>query len=54
VSARRILEELSTTNCSERLGRIAANCLGVDLAVIVTAERAGFYKPRRRRREYRE
>jgi 2-haloalkanoic acid dehalogenase type II len=33
------------TNCSERLGRIAADCLGVDLAVIVTAERAGFYKP---------
>ena len=33
------------TNCSERLGRIAADRLGVDLAVIVTAERAGFYKP---------
>lgn len=33
------------TNCSEKLGRIAADCLGVDLAVIVTAERAGFYKP---------
>lgn len=33
------------TNCSERLGRIAADCLEVDLAVIVTAERAGFYKP---------
>src|ERR1035437_9984658 len=25
--------------------RIAADCLGVDLGVIVTAERAGFYKP---------
>lgn len=33
------------TNCSERLGRMAADRLGVDLAVIVTAERAGFYKP---------
>jgi 2-haloacid dehalogenase len=33
------------TNCSEHLGHIAANCLGVDLAVIITAERAGFYKP---------
>ena len=33
------------TNCSERLGQVAAGCLGVDLAVIVTAERAGFYKP---------
>ena len=33
------------TNCSEQLGRIAADRLGVDLAVIVTAERAGFYKP---------
>jgi 2-haloalkanoic acid dehalogenase type II len=33
------------TNCSERLGRIAADRLGVDFRVIVTAERAGFYKP---------
>jgi 2-haloalkanoic acid dehalogenase type II len=33
------------TNCSERLGRIAADRLEVDFAVIVTAERAGFYKP---------
>ena len=33
------------TNCSERLGRMAADRLGVDLAVMVTAERAGFYKP---------
>lgn len=38
------------TNCSERLGRTAVDCLGVDrlgvdLAVVVTAERAGFYKP---------
>jgi 2-haloalkanoic acid dehalogenase type II len=34
------------TNCSERLGRIAANCVGVPFTVIVTAERAGYYKPR--------
>ena len=33
------------TNCSERLGRIAARCVGVPFAVVVTAERAGFYKP---------
>ncbi len=33
------------TNCSQKLGRIAADRLGVDLSVIVTAERAGFYKP---------
>ena len=33
------------TNCSERLGRIAAGRLGVTFASIVTAERAGWYKP---------
>jgi 2-haloalkanoic acid dehalogenase type II len=33
------------TNCSERLGRIAAARTGVDWDVMVTAERAGFYKP---------
>jgi 2-haloalkanoic acid dehalogenase type II len=33
------------TNCSEDLGRIAANRTGADFAVVVTAERAGFYKP---------
>jgi 2-haloacid dehalogenase len=33
------------TNCSERLGRIASGCVGVGFDVIVTAERAGFYKP---------
>ncbi|MCG6926550.1 MAG: HAD-IA family hydrolase [Acidobacteria bacterium] len=33
------------TNCSERLGRRAASALGVPLDVVVTAERAGFYKP---------
>jgi len=33
------------TNCSERLGRAAASGLGVPFDVIVTSERAGFYKP---------
>lgn len=33
------------TNCSERLGRIAAQGAGVHFDVVVTAERAGFYKP---------
>jgi 2-haloalkanoic acid dehalogenase type II len=33
------------TNCSERLGQIAASAVGVPFTVIVTAERAGFYKP---------
>jgi FMN phosphatase YigB (HAD superfamily) len=33
------------TNCSERLGRIAAARVGVPFAAIVTAERAGTYKP---------
>ncbi|WP_267424245.1 HAD-IA family hydrolase [Methylobacterium sp. GC_Met_2] len=33
------------TNCSDRLGRIAADCVGVPFATVVTSERAGFYKP---------
>lgn len=33
------------TNCSERLGRIAAHRIGVPFDVVVTSERAGFYKP---------
>jgi FMN phosphatase YigB (HAD superfamily) len=33
------------TNCSERLGRVAAACVGVDFTAVVTAERAGVYKP---------
>ncbi|MBR0796475.1 HAD-IA family hydrolase [Bradyrhizobium jicamae] len=33
------------TNCSERLGRIAADRIGIPFAVVVTAERAGYYKP---------
>lgn len=34
------------TNCSERLGRFAAMRLEVPFDVVVTSERAGFYKPR--------
>jgi len=33
------------TNCSGELGQLAAARTGADFAVIVTAERAGFYKP---------
>ncbi len=33
------------TNCSEALGQRAASRLAVPFRVIVTAERAGFYKP---------
>ena len=33
------------TNCSERLGRIAAERTGVSFDVVVTSETAGFYKP---------
>jgi len=33
------------TNCSERLGQAAAKRLGVPFDVVVTSERAGFYKP---------
>jgi FMN phosphatase YigB (HAD superfamily) len=33
----------AVTNCSEELGRTAANCVGVPFAVLVTAERAGYY-----------
>ncbi len=34
------------TNCSERLGHIAAERAGGNFTVITTAESAGFYKPR--------
>ena len=34
------------TNCSVRLGRQAADLVGVPFKVVVTAESAGFYKPR--------
>lgn len=34
------------TNCSERLGQLAAQRLGTPFDVVVTSERAGFYKPR--------
>jgi 2-haloacid dehalogenase len=33
------------TNCSEALGQVAAACVGVAFDAVVTAERAGFYKP---------
>jgi 2-haloacid dehalogenase len=33
------------TNCSQRLGQVAARRVGVAFDVVVTAERAGFYKP---------
>jgi 2-haloacid dehalogenase len=33
------------TNCSERLGAIAAQCIGISFDCMVTAEAAGFYKP---------
>jgi 2-haloacid dehalogenase len=33
------------TNCSEELGRVATARTGIAFDVIVTAERAGFYKP---------
>ena len=33
------------TNCSEALGQRAAELVGVPFAAVVTAERAGFYKP---------
>jgi 2-haloalkanoic acid dehalogenase type II len=33
------------TNCSEELGAKAVACTSVDFDVVVTAERAGYYKP---------
>ena len=33
------------TNCSEALGRVAASRTGIEFDSVVTAERAGFYKP---------
>jgi 2-haloacid dehalogenase len=33
------------TNCSEALGGVAATCVGIPFDVVVTGERAGFYKP---------
>jgi len=33
------------TNCAEKLGRLAAARTGIAFDTIVTAERAGFYKP---------
>jgi len=50
--AKRVLTELAphyklgvVTNCSEKLGRFAADLLGVPFDVIVTSEQAGFYEP---------
>ena len=34
------------TNCSSLLGRRAAACVGVKFAAVVSAQEAGFYKPR--------
>lgn len=34
------------TNCSERLGRFAAMRMEVPFDIVVTSERAGYYKPR--------
>jgi 2-haloalkanoic acid dehalogenase type II len=34
------------TNCSNRLGRLAAERVGIPFAVVETAEGVGFYKPR--------
>lgn len=36
------------TNCSETLGRVAVGRIGVAFDVVVTAERAGYYKPHAR------
>jgi len=33
------------TNCSEALGATAVACTAIDFDVVVTAERAGYYKP---------
>lgn len=50
--ATRVVADLATrvrvgvvTNCSEALGQRAAARVGVPFHVVVTAERAGFYKP---------
>lgn len=52
--ARGVLETLGAhvplavaTNCSNRLGRLAAERTGAKYKVIATAESVGFYKPRR-------
>ena len=51
--AREVVSRLATkvplgiaTNCSERLGPLAAELAGGPFAAVVTAEAAGFYKPR--------
>ncbi len=49
---RPVLEEIRArmpiavvTNCSERLGQLAVRATGVAFSSVVTAERAGYYKP---------
>lgn len=49
--ARRVLAGIPVplaiaTNCSVRLGRLAADRVGVPFKVVITAESAGFYKSR--------
>jgi 2-haloacid dehalogenase len=41
----RVVRLAVVTNCSEALGRIAAARTGVAFDAVVSAERAGFYKP---------
>jgi 2-haloalkanoic acid dehalogenase type II len=50
--AKAVLESLKphyklgiVTNCSERLGQIAAQVLGIPFDVVIASEKAGFYKP---------
>jgi len=43
-----LASQWSVTNCSEELGMEAAKKIGVTFDVIMTAERAGYYKPDRR------
>ena len=46
VLKRRSVPMAVATNCSIRLGRRAADRVGVPFKVVVTAESVGFYKPR--------
>ena len=47
-AVRGIAKMAVVTNCSEALGHLAAARTGMAFDVVVTAERAGFYKPHRR------
>jgi 2-haloacid dehalogenase len=44
-SLRRRVRLAVVTNCSETLAAKAVACTGIDFDVVVSAERAGFYKP---------